>query len=249
LLARTYAVTWSGAPLWPPVSRSWAQLVYALRGVLTITAEAGVWILPPFRAVWLPANVPCRLEVKRQTALRMIYLRKNAFRERRPGFDPSTCAVVGVSPLLKELILRTVAIGSLLKSDPHHRRLCGLIWDELTMLSSDPLQLPFPQSSPARAFANALTRDSPVPFDIPSALRVAGASRRTIERYFRRETGMSLGEWVRRSKVLVGLERLLGGETVASTAFRLGYSGPSAFIALFRRELGCTPGAYLSAGR
>jgi AraC-like DNA-binding protein len=75
-------------------------------------------------------------------------------------------------------------------------------------------------------------------------LRRAAASRRTLERIFRDETAMSLGQWLRRQKLLHALRRLAARENVNAIALELGYSSPSAFIAMFRRELGQTPKRY-----
>lgn len=67
-----------------------------------------------------------------------------------------------------------------------------------------------------------------------------------MERIFKEETGMSLGQWLRRRKLLQSLEMLADGETIGSVAFELGYSTPSSFIAMFKRELGSTPGEYIA---
>jgi AraC-like DNA-binding protein len=65
-----------------------------------------------------------------------------------------------------------------------------------------------------------------------------------MERLFQTETGMSLGQWLRRHRLLHGLRQLAAGECVNSVALELGYNGASAFIAMFRRELGQTPKQY-----
>ena len=33
-----------------------SQLLYASTGVMTVTTEGGIWVVPPFRAVWIPAQ-------------------------------------------------------------------------------------------------------------------------------------------------------------------------------------------------
>ncbi len=77
-------------------------------------------------------------------------------------------------------------------------------------------------------------------------LRECGASRRTLERLFRTETSMSLGAWMQRQKLLDALRRLVAGEPVNTISLELGYSSASAFIAMFRRELGETPKRYFA---
>ncbi len=44
--------------------------------------------------------------------------------------------------------------------------------------------------------------------------------------------------------LLRSLEPLAGGQPVTQVALEPGYDSVSAFIALFKRELGCTPAAY-----
>ena len=106
------------------------------------------------------------------------------------------------------------------------------------------MQLPQPQDARAVRFAALAAGEGGSRMSVAKMLRECGASRRTLERVFRAETGMSLGQWQRRQKLLAGLRHLAGGEAVTTVAMELGYNGPSAFIAMFRRELGQTPKKY-----
>jgi AraC-like DNA-binding protein len=221
-------------------SSGWHQLLYATRGVLTVHTDSGTWVVPPHRGVWIPAGFPYRVEMSGVVALRMLYLRASA---RAVG---KVCAAVNVTPLLRELIVRTNLIGALDVKVPAHRRLIGVILDELRALVAVPLQLPQPSDSRAVRFAALAARD-PGRVHGAKMARECGASLRTLERLFRVETGMSLGQWLRRQKLLSGLRRLAGGESVSNIALELGYNSPSAFIAMFRRELGQTPKKYFEA--
>jgi AraC-like DNA-binding protein len=71
-----------------------------------------------------------------------------------------------------------------------------------------------------------------------------GMSRRTFTRKFIAETGSTFGQW--RKALLLGkaLKLLNEGSNVSETAFKLGYSGPSAFVAAFRRRFGVPPGRF-----
>ena len=243
---RSYGLTFSQRHLAPPTSEEWDQLVYAIRGVLTVRTSVGSWVVPPHRAVWLPANTVYGLQMSGETALRMIYLRKRSHEQTPDAFDRTRCAVVSVSPLLRELILRTVKIGALEAQSEHHQRLAGLIEDEVKTVGTVPLQLPYPLSPLGQRFVVEIDGQLGSPLNLAEALCQCGASRRTMERVFRLETGMSLGQWIRRRKLLFGLECLLNGATASDIAFKLGYNSPSAFIAMFKRELGSTPGDYLA---
>jgi quercetin dioxygenase-like cupin family protein len=34
------------------------QLLFASKGVMTVRTRQGVWVVPPLRALWIPANTP-----------------------------------------------------------------------------------------------------------------------------------------------------------------------------------------------
>jgi len=241
---RSFGVTFrSGHPA-PAMLREtadWHQLLHATRGVMTVYTDRGAWVVPPHRGVWIPAGFHYRLEMSGEVALRNLYVRA------RRSAALRSCAVVNVTPLLRELIVRTNLIGALDTGIPEQRRLIGVILDELKLLTAVPLQLPLPHDPRAARFAELAGADPGGKMPIGKMLRRAGASRRTLERLFRAETAMSLGQWLRRQKLLQALRRLAAGEGVNSIALELGYNSASAFIAMFRRELGQTPRGYFEA--
>lgn len=216
---------------------NWHKLIYATRGVTTVHTDDSAWVAPPHRGVWIPAGVRFRLELSGAVALRMLYIRKR----RLPGLK--NCSVVNITPLMRELIVRANRIGALDTAVPEQRRLLGVMLDELKLQVAAPLKLPLPRDPRAAQFA-ALAQAGTAP--IESLLRQSGASRRTLERLFRLETAMSLGQWMRRQKLLDALRRLAAGESVDRVALDLGYNSGSAFIAMFRRELGRTPKRYFA---
>jgi AraC-like DNA-binding protein len=238
---RTFGVTYGHGQTAPPRSlvppgvAAWDQLVYATRGVMTVHTDSAAWLVLPHRAVWVRAGVRFQVEMAGIVALRMLYVRP-----RRGGGPPDPCSVVNVSPLLRELIVRAVHLGALDSSVASQKRLAGVIRDELAALTAVPLQLPLPDDPRAARFAD-LVRTARDHAPLARLLRQSGASRRTMERLFRAETAMSLGRWLRRARLLEGLRRMAGGAAVSAVAADLGYSSASAFISMFRPEIGQTP--------
>ncbi|HLJ48657.1 MAG TPA: helix-turn-helix transcriptional regulator [Bryobacteraceae bacterium] len=243
---RSFGVTFEGwtAPLpqgiVSPAAGEWHQLIYATRGALTLRTEECAWVVPPHRGVWIPSGFKYQVDMTGIVALRILYL--HARQRQLPRL--SSCAVVNISPLLRELILRTVRLGALDSDVPEQKRLTGVILDELRILSAVPLQLPLPHDPRAARFASLVHQSSGISLSTANMLRQCGSSRRTMERLFRAETAMSLGQWLRRQKLLEALRRISSGETITAVAIDLGYNSPSAFIAMFRRELGETPRRY-----
>ncbi len=82
-----------------------AQLIYARSGVVSVTTENGNWIVPPNRAVWVPPMVGHATRSHGPVQFRTIFIHPDA-----ASSLPSSCGVVEVSPLLRELILRLVEL-------------------------------------------------------------------------------------------------------------------------------------------
>ncbi len=77
--------------------------------------------------------------------------------------------------------------------------------------------------------------------------KVAGPSERALAGLFVSETALTFGAWRQRLRLLAAIARLAEGQAVTAVAYDLGYDSPSAFIAMFRRSLGATPGHYLKS--
>lgn len=231
-------------PVVPPQPGGWHQLIYATRGVMTVRTDQCAWVVPPHRGVWIPAGFQYRVEMSGVVALRMLYIHVRPRAADLFANSSRVCSVVNVTPLLRELIVRTVILGALDSSVPEQKRLIGVIRDELKVLVAVPLQLPMPQDRRAAQFAAFVEADPGARVPIEKLLRKCGASRRTMERLYRSETAMSLGQWLRRQKLLHALRRLAAGDSVNTVALELGYNSASAFIAMFQRELGQTPKRY-----
>jgi AraC-like DNA-binding protein len=234
-LIRTFGISFLSPQTIEYPVRGWDQLIYATDGVLTVDTEIGSWVLPAQRALWVPDGVRHRLEIRKAAELRCLYFRRLAARQL-----PRSCCAVNVSPLLRELILACVAEGALRSRVPQHRRLAGVVMDQLRVLPAVPLQLPLPEDERACRMVKILRAEPGL--SLPAAAGLSGTGLRTLERLFRLETGMALGAWFRRLRLQIALESLAGGASVAEAARVCGYNGASAFVSMFRRELGVTPG-------
>ncbi len=240
-LLRSYSVDHPPGAFTLPTAPGWHQLLYASRGVMSVHTGSGTWAVPRDRAAWIPAGDVPRVVVHGRVAVRALYLPEPLW----GGVPP--CRVVAVPALLRELVLHLVGVCPLDLSVPAHRRLADVLVDQVVGLPDAPLRLPMPADPRALAVASALL-DRPGRGDSVDALTV-GASRRTVERLFLAETGLTLGHWRRRLRIIEALRRLAEGEPVTEVALAVGYATPSAFTAMFRAEVGTTPSAYRATGR
>jgi hypothetical protein len=229
-LLRSYSVGHPPGAFTLPTAAGWHQLLYASYGVMSVHTAAGTWAVPRDSAVWIPAGDTPEVVVHGRVGVRALYLPADVFGIAVP------CRVISVPPLLRELVLHLARACPLDLAVPAHRRLADVLVDHVTDLPDAPLRLPMPTDPRALAVAHALL-DDPAEPGIPGP----GASRRTIERLFLAQTGMTVGAWRRRLRIVEALRLLAKGKPVTTVALAVGYATPSAFTAMFRAEVGTTP--------
>jgi len=216
-----------------------AQLLYAHAGIMTVNTDVGRWTVPPQQAVWIPAGISHDVQMPCPVAMRSLYIRSDIAMKLS-----NECKVVEVTPLLRELIARLV-------SNQHTdleqlERLMAVLVDEVNLLRTPPLHLPAPRDHRLCRITAELINNAADERDLETWSQSVGASSRTLARLFKKETGLGFREWRQQLRLLKAIELLAMGNDVTSIALTLGYQSPSAFISMFRRVLGTTPGRYVS---
>lgn len=220
----------------------WGQLVYGRSGVMRVTAAGRSWLTPATRAIWLPAFQPHTIRMKGAVAMRTLYIAPELAKNL-----PDEAVVMEVSPLLRELILHVLAKGMLDPAVPEQARAAAVLIDLLAAAPREDLALPLPEHAGALALAERLQADPGDRSDLSSLARAAGASLRTLQRVFPRETGLSLEAWRQKARMIHAVALLSAGASVTGVALDCGYENASAFIAAFKRVFGTTPARYRPA--
>jgi AraC-like DNA-binding protein len=218
------------------------QLLFASEGVMTLSTKQGVWVVPPMRAVWIPAETFHSVAMSGRVSMRTLYFRPKLGRSL-----PQKCFVMNVTSLLRELVLHACRIGRLPKRAAAERRLIEMIIDHLKAVESVPLQLPRPVDPRAQKVVARLVASPGDHRKLERLCRECGASTRTIQRLFREETKMTFSRWRQQLRLLHAMQRLASGEKVTAAALDAGYNSTSAFFSMFRKQLGKTPARYLQA--
>jgi AraC-like DNA-binding protein len=220
-----------------PHCHPWGQLMYAASGVLETTTENHACVIPPRRAMWLPAGVQHSVRARTLVVHRSFYVAP----ELVAGMGP--CRVLEISPLLDNLIQRASELPRDYPDEGPEARLMQVLVDELHNAPDSGLALPLPRDPRLRRVTDHLQENPGERLGIEDWAQQVGASRRTLARLFRDETGLSFREWRERVRLLAALPRLERGESVTLIAGDLGYESTSAFIELFQRRLHTSPGA------
>ena len=218
-----------------------SQLLYASSGVMTVTTHGGIWVVPPFRAVWVPAHTQHQINVSGDLSMRTLYIDPTYFSGPSVG-----CCVIFVSPLLKELILHAMNMPRLYPLKGAEERLLTVILDQIRSMRIAPLKLPIPDDVRLKKIYKHLSINPGDSRTLEAWGKMVGATSRTLSRLFRLEIGMSFVQWRQQLRILEALRRLAIKEPVTTVAIDLGYDSPSAFISMFKKTLGKTPGQYFA---
>ena len=238
---RSLAATFRTGALVGVHQHRWGQLVFASSGIMRVGTDEAIWLIAPTRAIWLPAGLRHSIAISGEVAMRTLYIA-----ERRATPLPSVPAVLEVVPLLREIILHILRIGMLAPARPAHDRIAGLLVDLPVEARPQDLSLPLPGDARARRLAEHVRGAPADPRELSELAAMAGASLRTLQRIFLRETGLTIEMWRQKARLLHAIGGLSSGGTVTEAAFDCGYQSVAAFIAAFSRQFGVTPGRYLA---
>lgn len=237
----TLAIEYQHGEYEPLHSHVCSQLIHTLSGVIEVRTQLGVWMVPPGRGVWLPAGIEHSLRFIGEVRARTLFVDPLA----RADLS-AQCQVVQISALLCELISVSLSIPPDYASGGRDERIMELLLDELRLLSELPLHLPEPKESQLLEICQQIRNALSSHWELEDVASKLGISGRTLSRRFQRETGLRFSDWVRRAKLLAGLQALAAGTSVLDVALALGYDSPSAFSAMFKRALGVSPSDYFS---
>ncbi len=220
-----------------------AQCVMAVSGVLTCEADNGIWIVPPRVAVWIPPGVEHRITLAGRVE------GYNAFVEPAAARDlPFTCCTITVTPLLRELLVRTAQYPIDLVEGGMESRVAALLLEEIAIAEVGRLHLPMPKDGRLRAVFQSMVESPADRRTLAGWAKRHAMSERTFARLVVAETGMSFGRWRQQLGIILAIQWMAEGGSVQQVASALGYESVGSFVTMFRKALGTSPGRYM-AGR
>jgi AraC-like DNA-binding protein/quercetin dioxygenase-like cupin family protein len=240
-----------------PHSHAWAQVVVCASGVARITAGHSTYLVPAWRAVWIPPHLEHLVTVVEAAELRTLYVHQEPDRV-GPGVprDASnawrSCRVLEVSALLRELVLQMdVAMDGPGSMDAaaleREHRLGDLALDELRRAAPVRLGIELPQDRRLRALCEAVLRDPSRHATLEGWARETAASPRTVARLFRQQLDTSFGPWRQQVLLAHALRMAAQGRPMGLIAAELGYASASAFSAMVRRAVGQPPSRFFAS--
>jgi AraC-like DNA-binding protein/quercetin dioxygenase-like cupin family protein len=218
-----------------------AQLLYAVNGSIRMRCALGCWIIPPQRAVWIPPNYPHQTSSVGAMEMRTLYVHPDFC----PVDAPRVPIMIGVSPLLRELILRIIAMPPEYGLEGQDARIVATTLAEIDWTPLSPICLPPLEDPRLRAIELAIAS---IPSDRSTleqwAARLKTAPR-TLTRLIHRETHLSFGKWRDQMRTFAAIPMLSEGRTISEIADAVGFDTASSFTVMFKRLTGILPSRYL----
>jgi AraC-like DNA-binding protein len=218
-----------------------AQFVFAVAGTMRVRTARHAWIVPPSRALWLPAHTAHEIQMYGVVEMHSLYIAGAAC----VGM-PAMCVVLDVTPLLRELVVRAVALPADYDEEGADGLLMRLLMAEIRRLAPCALDLPLPESPDLTQLCERILADLSTRQPCDADAGALHTSTRTLYRRFLRETGITFARWKQQARLLESIRRLAEGTPVTTVAMDLGYESPSAFSTMFRRSLGVAPRAFIA---
>lgn len=217
------------------------QVLYPLRGVIEMQTPEGRRVLPPHRALWIPRRTEHSLFSRQDTEVYAVYLSTSG---RAGGSGNSN--VLTVSPMLRELILEACRLPWSYSGTSYESQLMQFLYLTLDRALKEPMHLPIPTDRRARTFAKSVIENRHMFLDVNRACELAGLSRRTLSRIFKRETSLTIGQWMQLYRMHEAAALLASGGSIQDISHQLGYNTASSFSVAFRSFFGISPSHYRS---
>lgn len=244
---RVRARTMTADTHFEPHHHAWAQLAYSASGMLQVIASSTpgpgdevTYIVPPSRAVWIAPGARHAIHVLESAEFRTLYM--------DPVVTPAgwdACRMIGVTPLLRELIQALDAPAGSPLTPAREQALTQLVMEEIGHADALPLGVPMPHPQSGdkrlRALCDAIVHAPAERATLAEWASDFGASERTVARLFREELGTSYQQWRQQVILAHALPMLARGAPVSQVAAASGYASDSAFSAMFKSAMGQSP--------
>ncbi|MFB9953005.1 helix-turn-helix domain-containing protein [Rhizobium puerariae] len=221
----------AGSTGWHRHHRS--QLLYATEGLMVITTEVGVWMVPTGHALLVAPGIAHDSACEGPLELCTAYM--------EPGMVDETvfshgCRMIRVSALL-DAALRALAEESPDRAEAERGILLArLIVSEIELAEDADFAIPMPQDLRLRRICDALIDTPSLDTDIDSWSSIVGLSRRTLTRRFRAETSLTFGEWRRRLRAARAMIQQSEGQPLRAVAGKVGYRTAHGLQAMIERS-------------
>ena len=216
------------------------QLVYVESGFQYITIEERIYLLPQNHAVWIPANAVHKTNSHSEKIKLMIMFadipKKDRFYQEVNVFS--------VPPVLKEMIKYAEKWSKLIGENADETVFLQALFNELPRFAEQSLtfHISLPKDKRLAKVIAHLHDHYQHEIKMEDLTGKVLLSSRSLERIFKKETGLTLSKYQQMLRIIKSLELLSSGHfTISETAYEVGYRSVQAYTRSFQSVMSFRP--------
>lgn len=225
----------------PVHHHSRGQLMIATGGFVTCEVPNAIYAVLPYRALWIPGGIPHSVRATSHSRISYIFLNESS------THLPDYCCTLKISTLARELIFRLAQEQADHDKGGHLMRKAQVLLDELHIAERGGVNVPTSSHLIIERLVHQLLRYPAQQKTLPVWASELALSERSLARLVIQQTGMTFGHLRRQTRLVVALQQLAEGMSVQQTADHIGYQSVTAFITMFKHELGYPPAHYVAS--
>lgn len=223
-------------------SQGRGKFFYVRSGVVAIITEQGRYLVPPEQGLWLTPDIVYQL-----VAVSQVQLLSFSFENKTNTALPKQCTVLQVVPFMQSLIDQVSLIATNEDKQRSLQLILQLLLEQLGLAAQLQLLLPAVKDQRLIAITRKQQKFPALKTDLVAWGKFVNSSPRTLSRLFKKETGITYSEWKQMLAIHIAIIELYLGESILTIANNLGYESSSAFIYMFKKQMGVTPSHFLNS--
>lgn len=221
-----------------------AQLIYVESGFQYLTVNEKIYLLPQKHAAWIPPNALHKTNSHSEKIKLMVIF----FDVSKTDLFYHEASIFSVSPVLKEMIKYAEKWSRNIKENTDENVFLKALYNELPSFVADaiPLHISLPDDKRLTAAVKYLNNNYTKDIKMEELSEIAGLSLRSIERIFKKETGLTLSKYQQMLRIIKSLELLSANKwTISEIAYKVGYKSLQAYTNSFRSVMQYRPSDFL----
>ncbi|ASK29971.1 AraC family transcriptional regulator [Chryseobacterium sp. T16E-39] len=220
------------------------QLVYVESGFQYLTVEGKMYLLPQNHAAWIPAKAIHKTNSHSERIRLMIMF----FDSTKDDSFYNTVNVFSVPPVLKEMIRYAEKWSRDTDESDDENIFLKALYNELPNFVADSIQLhiSLPKDKRLTQAINHLNTHYTQDLKMEDLSDIASLSLRSLERIFKKETGLTLIKYQQMLRIIKSLELLSANEwTISEIAYQVGYKSLQAYTNSFQSVMQYRPSDFI----
>ena len=217
-----------------------AQLSLVEEGYQYFHIDRKIYLVPQYHVIWIPSGKAHKITSEAKTVHLMVFLFKSVFENE----FYQNVHVFAVPPVLREMLLYASKWNQSLVENDEQDIFFKAILKSLPNFckESNGLEIPVPADVrliPVCHEINSNFRYNP---DMDSLAEKAQMSVRSLQRIFKKETGITVQKYLQLTRILKSIEWMNTGQyTLSEIAYKAGYQSLSAFTSSYTTVMKTKP--------